>query len=233
MGRALFTGIVEAVGRVAGLAPQPAGGRRLWVDGPWDARECRPGDSVAVDGVCLTVEQVEGRRLAFSLSPETLRRTTLGQLEPGRPVNLERALTPTRPLGGHIVLGHVDGVAEVTWVRPAGPGKEVGFAVSNDLLPFLALKGSVAIDGVSLTVAGLEDRGFWVALVPHTLQQTNLGRLQPGSPVNLEVDVLARYVARQLAALLPGLRREGPPPGLTLDLLQEHGFTAARQQGGR
>lgn len=229
----MFTGIVEAVGRVTRVAPQPGGGSRLWVQVPWGPEACRPGDSVAVDGVCLTVEASEAGQLAFSLSLETLRLTTLQEMRPGRLVNLERALTPSKPLGGHIVLGHVDGVGRVAWVRPAGQGKEVGFIVTNDLLPFVALKGSVAINGVSLTVAGLEARGFWVALVPYTLQATNLSLVQPGMPVNVEVDVLARYVARQLATGPSGAPGTRPSPPITAEMLQQHGFMATWPQGGR
>lgn len=229
----MFTGIVEALGHVTRVAPQPGGGSRLWVRTPWGPEDCRPGDSVAVDGVCLTVEANEAGQLAFSLSPETLRLTTLGEMRPGRLVNLERALTPSKPLGGHIVLGHVDGVGKVGWVRPAGQGKEVGFIVTNDLLPFVAIKGSVAINGVSLTVAGLEAGGFWVALVPYTLQATNLSLLQPGTPVNVEIDVLARYVARQLAAGSPGAPWTRPSSAITAEMLEQHGFTATWPQGGR
>jgi len=229
----VFTGIVEALGQVTRVAPQPGGGSRLWVRTPWGPEDCRPGDSVAVDGVCLTVEANEAGQLAFSLSPETLRLTTLGEMRPGRLVNLERALTPSKPLGGHIVLGHVDGVGKVGWVRPAGQGKEVGFIVTNDLLPFVAIKGSVAINGVSLTVAGLEAGGFWVALVPYTLQATNLSLLQPGTPVNVEIDVLARYVARQLAAGSPGAPWTRPSSAITAEMLEQHGFTATWPQGGR
>lgn len=229
----MFSGIVEAVGTVVSLEAIGGGGRRLRLDSPWGQGEVHVSDSVAVDGVCLTVEEASGRRLSFSLSPETLRRTTLGRIRPGSPVNLERALTWGKPLGGHLVLGHVDGVGEVSWVRPAGQGKEMGFVVPNELLPFIALKGSVAINGVSLTVAGLRDREFWVALVPYTLQHTTLGRVAAGNMVNVEVDVLARYVHRQLAMLsaAPGLAR--PAASITPALLEELGYTAFFSQGGR
>lgn len=230
----MFTGIVEAMGHVSRLAPQPGGALRMWVRMPWGPGELRPGDSVAVDGVCLTVETLDGQDAAFSLSPETLRRTTLGECRPGRPVNLERALAAGKPIGGHLVLGHVDEVGRVRWVRPAGSGKEMGLAVSKGLLPFLAVKGSVAVDGVSLTVAGLDDQGFWVALVPYTLQRTTLGLARPGSAVNIEVDVLARYVARWLEGTAAAEALQSRPAStITAEFLEENGYGAAWPQGGR
>lgn len=231
----MFTGIVESVGRIRRVAPQPEGGLRIWVEVPWGPDALHPGDSVAVDGVCLTVEAVRPGEATFSLSPETLRRTTLGDVKPGSQVNLERALALGKPMGGHIVLGHVDGVGRVEWIRPAGQGKEMGFSVSKELLPLLAVKGSVAVNGVSLTVAGLEDAGFWVALVPYTLRHTTLGVARVGTPVNVEVDVLARYVQRQLSSLVAA---DAPSPAsrapaITVEFLEENGYTAAWPQGGR
>ena len=197
----MFTGIVEAVGHIAGQTYRPDGDGELAVETPWDGQELACGESAAVDGVCLTVVRREGRRAFFDLSRETLARTTLGRRRLGDPVNLERALRLDGRLGGHLVLGHVDGVGRCRWVRPAAGGLEAGFEVPTELMSFLAFKGCVAVDGVSLTVAGLEPDGFWVALVPFTLQHTTLGSLQPGREVNVEVDVLARYVARQLEQL--------------------------------
>lgn len=229
----MFTGIVEGVGRVSRVVPQPEGGLRIWVEVPWGPDALRPGDSVAVDGVCLTVEAPGDGEVAFSLSPETLRRTTLAGVRPGTRVNLERALVAGKPLGGHLVLGHVDGVGHVRWVRPAGQGKEMGFTVSNELLPFLAVKGSVAVNGVSLTVAGLEEQGFWVALVPYTLQHTTLGLARVGTAVNVEVDVLARYVQRQLASVAATPSPARRASAITVEFLEENGYTAAWPQGGR
>ncbi|HEY8485766.1 MAG TPA: riboflavin synthase [Limnochordales bacterium] len=204
----MFTGIVEAVGQLVARRERPAGELELVVQTPWGPGELASGDSVAVSGVCLTVAALEGSRATFQLAAETLRRTRLGRLAPGSRLNLERALRADGRLGGHIVLGHVDGIGRCRWVRPSGGGVEAGFQVPEELAGLVAVKGSVAVDGVSLTVAGLEPGGFWVALVPYTLQQTTLGDLRPGSEVHLEADVLARYVARQLEVqhALPGGR---------------------------
>lgn len=234
----MFSGIVEAVGRVASLSPAAGGGLRLALETPWAEGAVSPGDSVAVDGVCLTAVVGGGRRLAFDVSPETASRTTLGRRRPGDRVNLERALSADGRLGGHLVLGHVDGVGAVRWVRRGGEGLEVGFSLADELAPFVALKGSVAVDGVSLTVAGLEDGGFWAALVPFTLAHTTLGEVRVGREVNLEVDVLARYVRRQLelAGLLGQAPRPGPEPSgvVTLALLESSGFPTSgfRREGG-
>jgi riboflavin synthase len=183
----VFTGIVREVGRVASFD-----GRRLVVDAQTTPAE---GDSIAVAGVCLTA--VDGSRLAFDVVEETLRRTTLGALEVGDRVNLEPALRAGDPLGGHLVQGHVDGVGRVRAV-----GELVWIDAPAELRRYFAEKGSVTVDGVSLTVAALDADGFAVALVPHTLEVTTLGALEPGDPVNLEVDVLAKYVERLLPASL-------------------------------
>jgi len=196
----MFTGLVEAMGQVERLTPVgPA--RRLVLRVPLDvAAEAAVGDSVAVSGVCLTVVAVEPGRLAFDLAEETVRVTTLGELEPGDPVNLERPLRLGARLGGHLVLGHVDGVGRVTAVRPEGDGRRLSVEVPGGLRPLLIPKGSVAVDGVSLTVAELGETAFSVALIPHTLAVTTLGARRAGGRVNLEMDVLGKYVQ----ALLPG-----------------------------
>jgi riboflavin synthase len=178
----LFTGIVREVGRVVSF---DAG--RLVVDAEQTA--AAEGDSVAVDGVCLTA--VDGTRLAFDVVEETLSRTTLGSLRPGDRVNLEPALRAGDPLGGHIVQGHVDGVG---CVRTAG--ELVWIDAPPELLRYCVEKGSITVDGVSLTVAAVDADGFAVALVPHTLEVTTLGGLEAGDAVNLEVDVLAKYVEK-------------------------------------
>jgi riboflavin synthase len=179
----MFTGIVRERGRVASFD-----GSRLVVEAPGTPAEV--GDSVAIAGVCLTV--VETAPLAFDVVAETLERTTLGSLEPGDEVNVEPALRAGEPLGGHIVQGHVDGMGSL---RGSSDGL-TWFDAPWDLLRYCVEKGSVAVDGTSLTVAALDDTGFAVALVPHTLEATTLGSLAPGDPVNLEADVVAKYVER-------------------------------------
>jgi riboflavin synthase len=191
----MFTGIVEALGRVGAVEVGARGGRRLQVAVPDEAGwRLGPGESVAVSGVCLTVVDVAPGRIAFDLAEETLRVTTLGGLGEGDPVNLERPLRLDGRLGGHLVLGHVDAVGQVTAVWPEGDGARLDVAVPARLRPFLIPKGSVAIDGVSLTVAALEEDAFGVALIPHTLAVTTLGQRRRGDPVNLEMDVIGKYV---------------------------------------
>jgi len=191
----MFTGIVEALGRVGAVETGPRGGRRLGVAVPEDPGwRLALGESVAVSGVCLTVVDAVPGRLAFDLAEETLRVTNLGGLGVGDPVNLERPLRFDGRLGGHLVLGHVDGLGRVTAVRPEGDGARVDVEVPAHLRPLLIHKGSVTIDGVSLTVAALEEAGFAVALIPHTLAVTTLGQRHPGDRVNLEMDVIGKYV---------------------------------------
>ncbi len=181
----MFTGIVREVGRVVEFD-----GSRLVVDA---AAKAEAGDSVAVAGVCLTV--LDGSRLAFDVVPETLSRTTLGGLKAGDRVNIEPALRVGDPLGGHNVQGHVDGIGHVRSI-----GEPVWIDAPGEILRYCIEKGSITVDGVSLTIAAIDDAGFAVALIPHTLAETTLGELQPGDPVNLEADVLAKYVERLLEA---------------------------------
>jgi riboflavin synthase alpha subunit len=195
----VFTGIVREVGVVASVEAG-SGGIRLGVEAPATAGATAVGDSVSVGGVCLTAVAVDDGRIAFEAVPETLARTSLARLAPGARVNVEPALRAGEPLGGHYVQGHVDGVGAVRSVEREGDGRRVWFDAPADLLPYLVEKGSVTVDGTSLTVAGLDGRGFAVALIPHTLEATTLGELAPGHPVNLEADVLAKYVERLLAA---------------------------------
>ena len=187
----MFTGIVEGTGTVAAMAGAAGGGARLEVEAPWLAGRLRPGESVAVNGCCLTVAQATPGGFAADLVAETLRRTALGRLPAGAEVNLERPLAVGGRLGGHLVQGHVDGVARVL-----DPGPELRVELPPDLARYVVEKGSIAVDGVSLTVAAVGPDWFAVALVPHTLQVTTLGRRRPGDPVQLEVDVVAKYVER-------------------------------------
>jgi riboflavin synthase len=195
----VFSGIVQEIGHVT-TAEGGAGGLAVGVDAPGVATAATAGVSVALNGCCLTVESVEAARvLAFHAVPETLARTTLARLRPGDAVNLEPALRAGDPLGGHYVQGHVDGVGVVRFVDAEGEGLRVVVATPSEILRYCVEKGSVAIDGVSLTVAEVAEDAFAVALVPHTLSATTLGQLAPGRAVNLEADVLAKYVERLLS----------------------------------
>jgi riboflavin synthase len=192
----MFTGIVEGTGTVAALAVADGGGARLEVEAPFLAGDLRLGESVAVNGCCLTVAEPTPGGFAADLVAETLRRTALGGLAAGDAVNLERPLALGGRLGGHLVQGHVDGVARVLERSPVGDGEEVRIELPPDLERYVVEKGSIAVDGVSLTVAGVGPGWFAVALVPHTLEVTTLGRRRPGDPVQLEVDVVAKYIER-------------------------------------
>ena len=193
----MFTGIVREVGRVVATEGDESG-RLLVVEAPATAGGAGVGDSVSIAGVCLTAEAVDAGAIRFHAVPETLERTTLGGLRPGDEVNVEPALRAGEPLGGHIVQGHVDAVGTVASVEAEGDGLRVLVEAAPDVLRYCVEKGSITVDGVSLTVAELHDDAFGVALVPHTLEATTLGDLVPGRAVNLEVDVLAKYVERLL-----------------------------------
>ncbi len=193
----MFTGIVEELGRVASVEPRPDG-RRFWIEAPLVTGDVSIGDSIACCGCCLTVVAREGVRFAVEAVPETLRVTTLGEWAVGDGVNLERSLKLEQRLGGHLVQGHVDGTGTVTAVRDEGDGRRVAIALPKDLKRFVPLKGSLAVDGVSLTVAALTDDGCEIAYIPHTLAVTTAGTYRPGRRVHLEVDLLARYLARLL-----------------------------------
>ena len=184
----MFTGLVREVGTVVSMDDG-----RLTIDATLEAEL---GDSIAVNGVCLTV--VGAEPLRFDAVPETLSRSSLGALRAGARVNLEPSLRAGDPLGGHYVQGHVDGVGSVRSVEPEGDGRRIAFDAPPELLRYIVEKGSIAVEGTSLTIAGLDDSGFEVALIPHTLAHTTLGGLEPEDLVNLEVDVLAKYVEKLL-----------------------------------
>lgn len=192
----MFTGLVLGMGRVRDVEAR-SGGRRMWIETDLVAG-ARAGDSIAVDGCCLTMAALEPGAFAADVVPETLRRTVLGDYAPGRKMNLELPLRPDQPLGGHFVQGHVDGVGEVEWMRDEGEGKRLSVRVPDALARYVAEKGSIAIDGVSLTVAACSGARCEIALVPHTLEMTVASGYAPGRRVNIEVDLVARYVARLL-----------------------------------
>jgi riboflavin synthase alpha subunit len=187
----MFTGIVRELGRVEAVERADQG-VRLRVHAPETAVGVSPGDSVSVNGVCLTVTENGNGVLAFDAVPETLRRSTLGRLEEGGDVNVEPALEAGDPVGGHFVQGHVDGVGRVRRVTDEGLEIEAG----PEILRYCVEKGSIAVEGVSLTIAALDEKGFTVALVPHTREVTTLGRVAAGDELNLEVDMLAKYVEK-------------------------------------
>jgi riboflavin synthase len=193
----MFTGIVREVGTVVAFD-----GSRLLIEAPETAPAAGVGDSVAVSGACLTVVEAAGARLAFDVVPETLSRTVLGGLGEGASVNLEPSLRIGDQLGGHVVQGHVDAVGRVRSVVAEGDGRRVWIDAPETVVGYCIEKGSIAVDGVSLTIAAFDDDGFEVALIPHTLAVTTLGRLEPGDEVNLEADVLGKVVERLLAARL-------------------------------
>ena len=196
----MFTGIVEELGRVVSRD-----GGRIVVRCPVAASDAAIGDSLSIDGVCLTVVALEADAVSFDISPETFDRTSLGALDEGDPVNVERPATLASRLGGHLVQGHVDGVASVVVVRSdAEGGVRLSVRLPAHLLRFVVEKGSITLDGVSLTVAALRGDEIDVALIPHTLAATTLGTTRVGDALNVEVDVIAKYVAKNMESLLAG-----------------------------
>ncbi|KAA9379872.1 riboflavin synthase [Microbispora cellulosiformans] len=195
----MFTGIVEELGEVVALESL-GDSARLTVRGPVVTGDARHGDSIAVNGVCLTVAGAEGDSFTADVMKETLVRSALGALRPGSRVNLERAVRADQRLGGHIVQGHVDGTGEVLSREPGEHWEVVRISLPAGLARYVVEKGSIAVDGVSLTVAAVTGDSFAVSLIPTTLELTTLGRKQPGEPVNLEVDVIAKYVEKLTAA---------------------------------
>jgi len=209
----MFTGIVEEVGTVKSLHSG-----RLTVSAPGILKGTKPGDSIAVNGTCLTVTTISGNTFSMDIMPETLRRTNLEGLRPGDRVNLERALAADGRFGGHFVQGHVDGTGRVNSVVAEGEALLMKVAASSDIIHYVVEKGFIAVDGVSLTVTHCNAVSFMVSLVSYTLQHTTLGRKKPGDVVNLEVDIIAKYVER-----LSGERK----PGVSLEFLGKHGYLPA------
>ncbi|MEM1025691.1 MAG: riboflavin synthase [Myxococcota bacterium] len=199
----MFTGLVEATGRVLAQAPGPRGGVRLETEMPFS--DLKLGDSIAHSGVCLTAVVVEEGRVQVDIGPETLARTTAGSWAPGRRLNLERSVLPTTRLGGHLVQGHVDGVARLSRADARDNAWDLEFELEAELLRLVIPRGSVAVDGISLTVTGRGASGFSVSIIPHTWKETSLSDLALGDPVNIEVDLVARYVD----ALFPGVGLPG------------------------
>lgn len=214
----MFTGIIQAIGKISTLERRGGDARLRVAAGSLDLSDVKLGDSIAVSGVCLTVVELTTKDFAADVSGETLTRTTLGNLKPGATVNLEKALLPTTRLGGHLVSGHVDGVGKILDRRQDARSVRFQIAVPHELGKYIAEKGSVCINGVSLTVNAVRDAEFEVNIVPHTLAETIFGELAPGHAVNIEVDLLARYLER----LLQG--QDAAAVGVTPELLARHGF---------
>ena len=198
----MFTGLIETLGEVVSLEVKPTGAR-LRIASAVATEDAREGDSICVNGVCLTALDISGGSFAADLAPETLARTNLGEMAAGMAVNLERSLLPTARLGGHILQGHVDGVGIVAELRELGEGNWwITVEVPEELERYLVFKGSIAIDGISLTVAAVEGRRVSVTLIPHTWKHTNLSRRREGDRVNLETDVIAKYVEKMLSRIV-------------------------------
>ena len=215
----MFTGIIEEIGHVDSIERQSAGAR-LSIGAKTVVNDLPIGGSIAVNGVCLTAVEVTSEHFAADLSPETLQRTNLGALRRGSRVNLERPLAPSGRLSGHFVQGHVDGAGEFLSMEPLGDGNWwLSVRAPRELLRYLVFKGSIAIDGISLTIAALKDDVVSVAIIPHTYEQTSLGKLAGGDRVNIECDMIAKHVERLIQTM--DLDRKTP---LTVDSLTEQGF---------
>lgn len=215
----MFTGIIEAVGNVASLESR-GGDKCLRVNtGELDLSDVKPGDSIAVSGVCLTAIQLDPNSFVADVSSETLVHTTLGKLTEGSRVNLEKALTPSSRLGGHMVSGHVDAVGEILAREKDARSIKFQIAVPKNLIKYIARKGSICVDGISLTVNAVDEKSFSLNVIPHTLNQTTMNDYAIGQPVNLEVDIVARYLEQLLSGKsLP------TSSGVTTDLLKRYGF---------
>lgn len=213
----MFTGLIEGICEVR-LVRQSAGGMRLTVDLGELADESKIGDSIAVSGVCLTVTELDGQLASFDVSGETLAKSTLGKLRPASQVNIERAMKATGRFGGHFVAGHVDGVATVKAIDKRGQFANMRFEAAPELLEQMVVKGSVAVDGISLTIADMDESGFDVAIIPETLERTTLGSAKAGDMVNIETDMIVKAVKKQLDKILPKDEK------LTVEKLKAMGF---------
>ena len=216
----MFTGLIEAICIVTSVRPA-AGGMLLTVDLANLAVDSKVGDSIAINGACLTIARLDGNLATFDISPETLARTALGRLTSSSQVNVELAMKPTDRFGGHFVQGHIDGVATIKTIKREGDFADMKFAADPELLDQMVVKGSVAVDGISLTVAGMDQTGFRVAIIPQTLKKTTLGKAKIGDLVNIETDIIVKTIKKLLESVLGGQGRER---GLTFEKLTEMGF---------
>ena len=209
----MFTGLIQEMGTVRSLSRGTVG--KLVVVSEKTPREVAIGDSVAINGACLTVTSISGSEVSFDAVPETLSRTSLGDLRPGDKVNLETSLKAGQSIGGHFVQGHVDGVGTIESSRSLGDSQVIRISAPGEVLKYVVEKGSIAIDGISLTVASCDNSGFTIAVIPHTLEATTLHSKRPGEKVNLEADILGKYVEKLLG---------GKSSGVTEQSLRDAGF---------
>ncbi len=217
----MFTGIIEAIGAIARIEPKGGDARILINTGKLDLSDVKLGDSIAVNGVCLTAVELPGEGFWADVSGETLTRTRFADIKEGSRVNLEKALTPTTRLGGHLVSGHVDGIGEVVERSPAGRSVRFRIRAAAELARYIAEKGSICVDGISLTVNAVDGAVFELNIVPHTLLETIMDDYQVGTKVNLEVDIIARYLERMLLGDEAAKTGAG---GISAAMLAEHGF---------
>jgi len=213
----MFTGIIEDKGKVVKVDLRGAM-KRLTLAVPFDLTEMQLGDSINVNGVCLTVVEKKGRAISVDLSPESLQRTTLARVKEADQVNLERALRLSDRLGGHIVTGHIDGIGTITERRMEGNSLYLGIRIPQSVTPYVVQKGSIAIDGISLTVNEVQEDRIRLTLIPYTLGKTTLIEKKVGEEVNIEADILGKYVERVLN------RGNGTSKGIDLSFLRQHGF---------
>jgi riboflavin synthase len=213
----MFTGLIEAICTVKS-AYKSGGGMRLAVDLGKLAKECKIGDSIAINGVCLTVAQLRGNLAEFDVSGETLTKSTLGKVKSSSPVNAELALKADDRFGGHFVLGHVDGTAAIKAVDMQGQFVDIKFSANPALLDQMVVKGSVAVDGISLTIANMDEDGFSVSIIPQTLKKTTLGTAKIGDMVNIETDIIIKTIRSTIDKILPREQK------LTIEKLKEMGF---------
>jgi riboflavin synthase len=213
----VFTGLIEAVCTVKSI-PWRGGGATLTVDLGELGRDCKIGDSIAINGACLTISELTVNTATFQLSAETLKKSALGRLKPGSPVNVEQAVKATDRFGGHFVQGHIDGTATIKAIIKAGQFADIEFTAEAVLLDQMIVKGSVAVDGISLTIASMRDRSFSVAIIPETLKRTTLGSAKAGDVVNIETDIIVKTIKNYIDKIMPQKQ------SLTVERLKQLGF---------
>jgi riboflavin synthase len=213
----VFTGLIEAICTVKSI-PWRGGGTTLTVDLDELGRDSKIGDSIAINGACLTIDELSVNTATFQLSAETLKKSALGRLKPGSPVNVERAMKATDRFGGHFVQGHIDGTAIIKAIKRAGQFADIEFTAEAELLDQMIVKGSVAVDGISLTIASMRDRSFSVAIIPETLKRTTLGTAKAGDVVNIETDIIVKTIKKHIDKIMPQKQ------SLTVERLKQLGF---------